>query len=417
MPSIKSTKALYTKVVDYEDMLLDTWRWRSSASEGITTDNLIPTLKRLGWEQLNYQGSRPNQSQLSQDRRVLLTIAEDDGNTTKQEDSLALTNQTKETHDDMLQEVYQVMQCQQQAPPPGGYMFSHNDHVTTQMGRLPPYPCQCCRSENHWDKECPDYDIHRVWTSGKKDAHSTEKEIDEDDKLYQSAYGILLSQCIAASQIDLNHLQSDFKSAVHKEEASAFSAGRIGSGHKTRGRYKTTVEEVDDESDIAAHTKMKSTTHILIHESKAHEDQRPQMSKHPPSVDNRSHRTPARDMEEQCSTEHHTQSKPSVHASPNETIETKQDMHLPPPPKELKLIRMNKKRFYPAGESSVGVSVLSVKGWVGNLNNTKMDLHLDSCASITLISSEYYDSLREAPAIQQGMRMKLWQLTDKDSTL
>ena len=77
----------------------------------------------------------------------------------------------------------------------------------------------------------------------------------------------------------------------------------------------------------------------------------------------------------------------------------------------------NKKRFYPTGESSVGVSVLSVKGWVGNLNNAKTDLCLDSCADITLISAEYYDSLKEAPAIQQGMRMKLWQLTDKDSTL
>ena len=90
---------------------------------------------------------------------------------------------------------------------------------------------------------------------------------------------------------------------------------------------------------------------------------------------------------------------------------------LPPPPKELKPIRMNKKRFYPAGESSVGVSVLSVKGWVGHLDNSKTDLRLDSCADVTLISEEYYDSLRAKPSIQQGIRMKLWQLTDKNSSL
>lgn len=46
-----------------------------------------------------------------------------------------------------------------------------------------------------------------------------------------------------------------------------------------------------------------------------------------------------------------------------------------------------------------------------------MDLRLDSCADVTLISAEYYDNLISAPPIQQGMRMKLWQLTDKDSTL
>ena len=90
---------------------------------------------------------------------------------------------------------------------------------------------------------------------------------------------------------------------------------------------------------------------------------------------------------------------------------------LPPPPKEFKPVRMPKKRFYPAGESSVGVSVLSVKGWVGHLDNSQTDLRLDSCADVTLISEEYYNSLRARPLIQQGMRMRLWQLTDTDSSL
>jgi len=59
----------------------------------------------------------------------------------------------------------------------------------------------------------------------RKDAHSTEKESEEGNKLYQSTYGILLSQQVAASQIDLNHIQSDFELAVHEEETSAFIAG------------------------------------------------------------------------------------------------------------------------------------------------------------------------------------------------
>lgn len=63
------------------------------------------------------------------------------------------------------------------------------------------------------------------------------------------------------------------------------------------------------------------------------------------------------------------------------------------------------------------MSVLSVKGWVGHLDNVLTDLRLDSCADVTLISAEYYDSLKASPPIQQGMHMRLWQLTDTDSKL
>lgn len=102
MPSIKLTKALYTKVVDYEDMLLEAWRRKTTTSEGITVDNLIPTLKRLGWEQPNQQGSRSHHNRMPQERRVLLTVAEEGDENANQNDSLAQINQETETHDDML---------------------------------------------------------------------------------------------------------------------------------------------------------------------------------------------------------------------------------------------------------------------------------------------------------------------------
>lgn len=69
------------------------------------------------------------------------------------------------TEDQILAEVYQVMKRQQRAPPLGGYMFSKNDHVMTKMGRLPPLPCKCCGSGNHWDKECSDWAIFMEKTS------------------------------------------------------------------------------------------------------------------------------------------------------------------------------------------------------------------------------------------------------------
>lgn len=67
--------------------------------------------------------------------------------------------------------------------------------------------------------------------------------------------------------------------------------------------------------------------------------------------------------------------------------------------------------------SAVGVSVLSTRGFVGGLSNVETDLRLDSCADITLISYEFYEKLVSKPSIKQGMRMRLWQLTDKDAQL
>ena len=88
-----------------------------------------------------------------------------------------------------------------------------------------------------------------------------------------------------------------------------------------------------------------------------------------------------------------------------------------PLPKELNPIRMTKKRFYPAGESSVGLSALAVNGWAGNLMNEHINQCLDSCTNVTIVSSEYYGLLKGAPSIQPGMCMRFWQLMDKDSNL
>ena len=69
------------------------------------------------------------------------------------------------TDEHILHEAYQVLQQRQRPPPKGGYPFSKNDHVTTKMGKLPPSPCKCCGSKNHWDKECPDWNIYLERTS------------------------------------------------------------------------------------------------------------------------------------------------------------------------------------------------------------------------------------------------------------
>ena len=451
MPSIKSTKALYTKVVDYEDDLLEAWRRKSAASSAITAENLIPTLRRLGWEQprsrMTSLPARTSQDKLPQDHRVLLTIAEEENqsaeNSPEQEDQ-----KIDEVHEDMLREVYQVMQQRQRAPPPGGYMFSRNDHVTTKMGKLPPSPCQACGSRNHWDKECPDWEVYRTRrASDRKSGHSTEKAEEEGDTLYQSAYSILLSQRLASSQIDLDRVKSDFNAAVHCDEVDTPSVEGSVIGRKSGERRGVTVQEVEDESWLEACSKPKALKHLLYHVNEEVEDERPLSTKHPTATETENSPSPA--VEEITLSHSTTPETPerlstfvgndeppipvvneyatafvsenrddfSSETKPTVDRESSQDWQLPPPPKEFKPVRISKKRFYPAGESSVGVSVLSVKGWVGNLDNSLTDLRLDSCADVTLISSEYYDSLKASPPIQQGMRMQLWQLTDKNSSL
>ena len=444
MPSIKSTKALYTKVVDYEDDLLEAWRRKSAAASTITVENLIPTLKRLGWDQpksrLPHVTPRTAYEKLPQDRRVLMTIAEEGDGDQNPEDSLQRDDQqTSETHDDMLREVYQVMQRRQRAPPPGGYMFSRNDHVTTKMGKLPPSPCQACGSSNHWDKECPDWEIYRTRTdSGRKSGHSAEAVEDEGDRLYQSAFSILLSQRLATSQIDLNQVKSDFKTAVHCDDFNALSVEGNVNERKTGERRKVSVQEIEDESWLEARSKPKSSRHLLYSVNEEMEEERPPIVKHPTAKSEE----PVFSRDNSRSEQSSTGSSESVDktavpvkeeqvsaltsessaetfgkVSPQGPEHPPTSVQLPPPPKPIKPVRMPKKRFYPAGESSVGVSVLSVKGWVGNLDNPLTDLRLDSCADVTLISLEYYDTLKASPSIQQGIRMRLWQLTDKESKL
>lgn len=63
------------------------------------------------------------------------------------------------------------------------------------------------------------------------------------------------------------------------------------------------------------------------------------------------------------------------------------------------------------------MSVLSIPGWVGGIDNRLADLRIDLCADITLISAEFLASLVTKPKILQGEKMKLWQLTKKGTSL
>ena len=457
---IKSTSLLYTKASEHQESLLTISKSRPSTT--ITTENLVATLRRMG-----YTLQKPSFHNFPSDRRAHLASGEAEELTDPPTDykesyiSAVEAPSTSRNEDQILAEVYQVMKRRQRAPPPGGYMFSKNDHVTTKMGRLPPSPCKCCGSNNHWDKECPDYAIFQERTA--KSGYSNEQALVKDDEPYQSAYGILLSQRLASMQVDESKLhQQDFEEAAHDDRSRIALSARK-SEEKAWGANKTAIEEIEDEFWDEQRRRQKANHHILFHindkesaDSDAVKEQIP-LTKHPTPKSSPARKVSVEEVEDEAwdayrkkpkSPKHLLEALDDLddHQIPQDTLAdvptippewnaqkqvldaeigfNKQDKQgaenpevpLPPPPKD-EPYRLRKKRFTPAGTSALGVSVLSTKGWVGNLENAAVDLRLDSCADVTLISEDFFRSLKGAPKERQGMRMQLWQLTDKDSSL
>ncbi|KZV59930.1 hypothetical protein PENSPDRAFT_594694, partial [Peniophora sp. CONT] len=67
------------------------------------------------------------------------------------------------------------------------------------------------------------------------------------------------------------------------------------------------------------------------------------------------------------------------------------------------------------GRAAEGVPVLTTDGWLCAPDGPMVDLRLDSCANLSLMSEALYDSLGAgAPPIQRGMRLQLVQLTSSD---
>jgi len=279
LENIKSSSMLYTKVAEHEASLLDISRHHAQTTNVITSKNLISKLHKMG-----YTLDRAKFNNFPQNRRVNLVSNEGEENHTAEDPKESFTTQTitQEAHannDEILTEVFQVMNKRQHLPPPGGYMFSKNDHVTTKMGWLPPLPCKCCGSANHWDKECPDLAVYLEKTS--KSSYSNEREHTQENEYYQSAYSILLSQCVASLQVDQTKLEKDFKLAVCNSTSNQ-SYDR----HKSRVSPKkvtVSVEEIEDEFWERDRIRPKSNIHILqpADNPDSPKKLRPAPSKHP----------------------------------------------------------------------------------------------------------------------------------------
>ena len=466
LENIKSSSLLYTKAVEHEESLLAISKNQNTSV--ITAENLVPTLRKMGYslEKPKFHYNFP------QDRRAHITEGELDtepsAHSSKEvfSSELITSEASQDKESQILAEVFQVLKKRQCTPPPGGYMFSRNDHVTTKMGRLPPSPCKVCRSNNHWDKECPDWAVYLEKTA--KSSYST--EIEKEDEYYHSAYSILLSQRIASMQVDHSKLDQDFDSATQRSSTARTMEG-CKSGEVPSGNEKLELEEVEDAFWKEDRERPKTTTLLMYHvddlEATALDSvkSRPQLSKHPthnnsppeqsnvrtehPKSREKRKSVTIEEVEDEAVTAQQTKPKSPGHLlvsvddeddvseqPPKENASVPSDQKevhhtsmmeqdrchsplpsYPPPPPDSKPTRLRRKRQTEPGLSALGISVLSTKGWVAGLDNARIDLRLDSCADVTLISEDFYKSLKRAPSMQQGMKMQLWQLTDKDESL
>ncbi|KAF8074478.1 hypothetical protein FPV67DRAFT_1445541 [Lyophyllum atratum] len=375
--------------------------------------------------------------------------------------------------DRVLKECFAILQRRQRAPPVGGYPFQKNDHVTTKMGRLPPSPCKCCGSKNHWDKECPDWAVYLE--RAKRRANVTMTLRPEEESAYQSAYSVLLEQRL----VDSPQQAEDFRSAAesllkasHREleeetrcksadssytvggsEDSKFGSSGIpldpvkdiGNGlseykdncnrkpsSELEGKFskrRASFEEVRDEHWAAMAEKPKAKKHLIeeLDDPSGNYEEEECQKEGPEAVETQSEGphpesrqwanedpTLETDFQEgewkEAFTANLTQSE--TQSSGSESSDS-----LPPPKIDNVPVKLTKWRKHKPGSSAMGISVLAMKGWVGSTYNTRTDLRLDSCADITLISREFYDSLKSKPRLQQGKRMNLWQLTDKEASI
>ncbi|KAI0037524.1 hypothetical protein FA95DRAFT_1506869, partial [Auriscalpium vulgare] len=83
----------------------------------------------------------------------------------------------------------------------------------------------------------------------------------------------------------------------------------------------------------------------------------------------------------------------------------------------MEIIKLKRKRTSIPGMSAVGVSVVSMRGRIMIPSGPLRDLRLDSCADISLLSKSTYDQLVNPPALRQGLKLKLVQLTAKEASL
>ncbi|KAJ7763850.1 hypothetical protein B0H16DRAFT_1718485 [Mycena metata] len=359
LENIGSSEELYEKVNEHYEALIESIR--RGHTNSITIHDLASNLRKLGFQQ------SPKR------------LTANDG---------AMT----------IKQVYQILKKHQRPPPKGRYPFSKNDHVTTKMGRAPPSPCKVCGSVNHWDRECPDWNVY----------------------LKKQQRGILLRLLCAVGCEDIGVV---FIGSAALTLVEALLSVR-GEEPKPEEDDQASLMELNTglmaiETDIIEKEDIPVTPNITTGNT-CSPIRASIMEIEDEYWENEARMPKARfGILEPMLDEEELEQRADQEDEPSE-IELEEQNPIPsaePPPRTMEPLVLQKKRNPRPGESALGVSVLSVRGWVGLLGNKLTDLRLDSCADITLVSEEFHASLLNPPVIREGHRMNLAQLTDQGTTI
>jgi hypothetical protein len=193
LENIKSTEELYERVNDHEEELVEVVT--RNPPDALTLQNLPGTLRRLGFAMnATAPPRRPfRRANATEAEREELELGEEELDIAPSE----VPAQSASDGENTVKQVYTVLQKRQRVPPKGGYPFSKNDQVMTKMGKAPPSLCKVCGSANHWDRECPDWNVYIEKQKRGVLVVTSSSQQDEADLLYHSAYIVLLDGHIA----------------------------------------------------------------------------------------------------------------------------------------------------------------------------------------------------------------------------
>lgn len=309
------------------------------------------------------------------------------------------------------------------------------DHVTSTVGKPPPGPCFACGSKNHWNKECPRWAEYERRT--KKEAKVMSSEFTTYDKLYATTYDYLLNVKCSSLYFMSQHVEdsilADYPQGPRTYNSELpekrFSLLSILWADDLRGSLASSLDQYwEGSQNFGGLTPYCDTDEAVNYSLTGGLPNNDETYAHP--AEQTAFNTFTRLEEPMPSI---VTSKNVMHRGPFTEVE---GVNLPnlenceivevlisrkPPPCSLGLdeltqahtVKLLPKRTQTPGQAALGISVLSIKGWVGHRRNQLIDLRLDSCADVSLISKDFYDTLQSPPPLRQGLKLKISQLMFK----
>ncbi|EJD37121.1 hypothetical protein AURDEDRAFT_73607, partial [Auricularia subglabra TFB-10046 SS5] len=307
-----------------------------------------------------------------------------------------------------LLEAYFTENKRDASRPAKRYPFDRDGHVSA---RKPPSNCRACGGP-HWNKECKHWPAFQEMS--KKTAFRSEHGLTkEEEVIYDVAY-------LAYGQVSNNQIPSAYDLGCDSQSAAlellsdvdyAEPVPELSTSPKSVPRV--TVEEIPDEAiaRYRASPKLPADAGPLLVDLREPSEYLPDESDAPEVSDSLPHFA---DHE-----------RPPPKARPDGTNALEQEVREAPilasalsvesllAPPVVKEYYVAPKRSPPPGLSSLGMTVLSVKGRLGQTVEPIIVLRLDSGASISLVAESYLKRMRHPPKIHTGLKISLAQLTDQ----